>query len=362
MVGVLFIRIFANTVAIRKLNIQECLALTPDIAILDVRSPAEYAHAHIPGALSLPLFTNDERAQIGTAYKQRSRQQAIKIGLESFGKNLVSIIEQVEKITAKSSSKEVLVHCWRGGMRSAAVAWLLDLYGFNVNVLTGGYKSYRGWTLEQFNKTYQLKILSGYTGSNKTVLLQELKKNGGNVIDLEAIARHRGSAFGNLDLLPQPSQEHFENELALQLFRCNTLNSEIWLEGESQRIGTINIPPHFHAAMRAAPMVFLEIPFEARLENIVKDYGKHDKEKIVNAIIRIKKRLGGLETKNAINYLLEDDITNCFSILLKYYDKLYLKSTQNNEFKERDIIYVVSNTINTQVNLEMILKYIDGRN
>jgi tRNA 2-selenouridine synthase len=233
------------------------------------------------------------------------------------------------------TSKIVLVHCWRGGMRSAGVAWLLDLYGFTVYTLVGGYKIYRRWVLQQFEKDYPLHLLGGYTGSGKTEVLHALRKAKQVIIDLEALASHKGSAFGNLGLPKQPSQEMFENLLAGELKvrkldisdNCH-LPSVIWLEDESQRIGEVNIPTVFFRQMRTKKLFFLQIPFEERLDFIVKHYGGFEKEKLINAIIRIKKRLGGLETKTAINFLLENDVKGCFGVLLTYYDKLYSKSLQ----------------------------------
>lgn len=354
--------IFVTHMAINKLSIESFLEFAKLHPVLDVRSPGEYSQAHIPVATSFPLFTNDERRVVGTAYKQESREKAIKIGLDYFGKNMVSMVEHAEKIILanKGASREVGVHCWRGGMRSAAVAWLLDLYGFKVNLLVGGYKSYRHWVHKTLDADYDLKILGGYTGSNKTGVIKRLK-NRQHVIDLEALAGHKGSAYGNLDLIPQPSQEHFENLLATELNRCVTGLSEqvIWLEGESQRIGSVNIPLNFFKTMRKSPLVFLNIPFEQRLDFIVEDYGKFDKEKLINATLRIKKKLGGLEMKTAINCLLEDDIKGCFTILLKYYDKLYLKSMSGAEFKNRATTRIDSDTVNPEINLEKICSHVN---
>ena len=341
---------------ITKLNINEFLEFASGHLILDVRSPGEYEHAHIPGAIALPLFTNEERKIVGTAYKQESRENAIKIGLEFFGTKTVKLIEEVEKIiTEKKLSKEVGVHCWRGGMRSAAVAWLLDLYGFKVTLLNGGYKAYRNWAIKQFDKEYHLLIVGGYTGSNKTGVLQELKINGEKIIDLEALAGHKGSAFGNLNLHAQPSQEMFENLLANELNKHSQNNSVIWIEDEGQRLGNINIPFSFFNVMRNHPVLFLNIPFEERLNHIIEGYKKYSKEKLINAIVRIKKKLGGLETKTAINFLLEDDLQNCFSVLLKYYDKLYLRSTYNREDAETKITLINLPTTNATLNTQLLL-------
>jgi tRNA 2-selenouridine synthase len=263
--------------AINKLSIEDFLVFAKQHPVLDVRSPGEFEHAHIPGALSFPLFTNEERKVVGTAYKQESREKAIKIGLDYFGKNMVNLVEAAEKIilTNKNSSREVGVHCWRGGMRSASIAWLLDLYGFKVNLLQGGYKAYRHWVLKQLDGDYDLKILGGYTGSNKTGLLTLLNKTH-NVIDLEGMAGHKGSAYGNLDMVPQPGQEFFENLLATELYQCSLQKSKgsILLEGESQRIGTVNIPLNFYKAMRKSPLLVLNVPFQTRLNFISQEYGK----------------------------------------------------------------------------------------
>lgn len=306
--------------AIQKLAIDDFLQLAKEHTVIDVRSPSEYNHAHIPGALSLPLFNDEERKVVGTTYKQQSRENAIKIGLDYYGTKMRAMVEQVEEWLKDKQDKTVLVHCWRGGMRSAGVAWLLDLYGFKVYTLVGGYKAFRTKVLEEFSKPYRFNIVGGYTGSGKTEVLHKMS---GSIVDLEAIAGHRGSAFGAIEGVEQPSQEMFENRLALQLMQHS--GQSIWLEDESQRVGHVNIPHELWKQMRASQVYFLEIPFEERLQYIVAGYGKKDKEKLINAIIRIQKRLGPLETKTAINHLLEDNISDCFAILLKYYDKQYKK-------------------------------------
>ncbi len=195
--------------AIEQVDIENFLRLSEESPVFDVRSPGEFLHAHIPGAFSLPLFTDEQRKVIGTAYKQQSRQVAVKKGLEYFSERMKNMIEDTEEIIEKNKKNlpgdsRILVHCWRGGMRSRSVAWLLDLYGFKVFTLKGGYKAFRNWTLKQFEKEYDLKILGGYTGSGKTFVLHEMKRNGEAVIDLERLANHKGSAFGSLGEASQP--------------------------------------------------------------------------------------------------------------------------------------------------------------
>lgn len=342
--------------AIEKIDLDTFLHLRQSLMVFDVRSPGEFAHAHVPGAVSFPIFNDAERSEIGTAYKQVSRESAIKIGLQAFGKNLLSMVEQaVQLLRGHAEPRTVIVHCWRGGMRSAAVAWLLDLYGFKVYLLNGGYKVFRKWALAQFEKRYDLKILGGYTGSNKTGVIQLLRSEGLPCIDLEGLANHKGSAFGNLDLLPQPSQEYFENCLACELLEASHKGKHIVLEGESQRIGTVNIPPAFFAEMRRAELYFLDVPFEARLQHIVEGYGTYTKEQLINAIVRIKKRLGGVEAKACVNALIEDDVLSCFRILLQYYDKQYLKQTLGKEAPQRPVKMIQAVTVDAKLNLQLLL-------
>ena len=331
-----------------KIHIEQFLELAKQHPVIDVRSPGEYNHAHIPGALSMPLFTDKERAAVGTAYKQESREKAIKIGLDFFGPKMKTMVEEVESIINRQSAigsqqssqlqtaNCILVYCWRGGMRSGAVSWLLDLYGFKVYTLVGGYKKFRNYVLDNFKKEYSFKILSGYTGSGKTETLKQLKRNGETVIDLEEIAIHKGSAFGNIGLPKQPTQEMFENLLALELIQSVAGNQQretnsIWLEDESQRIGLVNIPNDIWKLMRNSVIYFLDIPFEERLNHIKEEYGQLDTQKMIDAIVRIKERLGGLEAKNAINHLESNNTIESFRILLKYYDKWYLKGLHNRE-------------------------------
>jgi len=372
--------------SIEKITIEKFLELEKRYPVLDVRSPGEYTHAHIPTAYSLPLFTDEERKQVGTAYKQQSREAAIKIGLDYFGVKMRKMVEEVEALLVgrrsltveqdqanneQRTTNNVLVHCWRGGMRSAAVAWLLDMYGFKVYLLVGGYKAYRKWVLAQFEKKYNFNIIGGYTGSGKTLLLHELKDRGKIIVDLEALASHKGSAFGALEGIAQPGQEMFENFLAQALadtgYRMLDKNaqhpvssiqypaSSIYLEDESQRIGNVQIPMALWYSMRKAPVFFMDIPFAERLDYITAEYGKLNKETIKGAILRIQKRLGGLETKNALQFLAENNFTECFRILLSYYDKWYHKGLYNRENISALLNKIPCTGVDTETNTQKLL-------
>ncbi len=357
--------------AVEKIHIDQFLELAEKNPVLDVRSPGEYKHAHIPGAISFPLFTDEERKIVGTAYKQENREKAIKLALDFFGPKMSKMVEEAERVMGnrqqaidneKTSNSggplpianlpagrqgSLLLYCWRGGMRSAGVAWLLNLYGFKVYTLTGGYKKFRNYVLDVFQEDHSFKIIGGYTGSGKSELLKALREKGEKVIDLEAIAKHKGSAFGNIGMPEQPTQEMFENLLAMELQQLignrqlaidkgsdspfTIHHSPIWLEDESQRIGQVNIPGGLWANMRRSPLYFLDIPFEERLKHIADEYGKLDKQKMIDAIGRIREKLGGLSAKLAIEYLQEENTIESFRILLKYYDKFYLKALHNRE-------------------------------
>ena len=346
--------------AIQKITVEEFITLSLVHPVFDVRSEGEFLHAHIPGAHSLPLFNNEERAIVGTIYKQSSRELAIKKGLEFFGPKMKDMIVFAEKTIAQTNpeNKTILVHCWRGGMRSAGVAWLFDLYGFKVFTLVGGYKAFRNWVLKQFEKKVDFKILGGYTGSGKTIVLKALKERGAATLDLEGLAGHKGSAFGNIGLPKQPSQEMFENKLAVEIETISVKLSgqPIWLEDESQRIGSVNIPQLLWAHIRTCPVYFLDIPFEARLDYLVETYGLLDKDELGGAIKRIQKRLGGLETKMSLQFLEENNLKDCFSILLKYYDKQYGKGLNNRPEPKPPITTISTLVVNDGVNADLLLK------
>lgn len=287
--------------------------------VFDVRTPAEFEKGHIPGAINLPLFTNEERVIIGTLYKQEGRQPAILKGLELVGPKLKDIVATV---TEKTAHNTVLVHCWRGGMRSGSVSWLLNLYGFKVYTLRGGYKTFRRKVLASFENTYSLQVLGGKTGSAKSRVLRQLLELGEQVIDLESLACHKGSSFGHLGETVPPTQEMFENYLGIALMQ-SVPGKKIWVEDESQMIGTKVVPKTFYAQLREAPVIYLNVAFETRVKYLAEAYGKYDRDALIEATRRIEKRLGPEQTKTAVALITEGKMPEACAIILRYYDKTY---------------------------------------
>lgn len=340
---------------IQTLDINDFLKLADSIPVIDVRTPLEYEHAHLTGAFNLPIFSNEERVQVGTTYKQRGREEAILLGFDYTGPKWSGFIKEA---LAMAPDKKILVHCWRGGMRSAAMAWALNLYGFEVYLLEGGYKRYRNWVLAQFKEDYPIMILGGLTGSGKTMLLHKLKDQGQQVIDLENLAQHQGSSYGSMGHLIQPSQEHFENLLATELVRTDK-TVPLWLEDESLSIGKCFIPNPLFNQMRQAPLMKLMVPFQERVDFLVKEYGKLDKEFLVESTLRIGKRLGPEQTRDAVAAIREDRMDTFIKIVLVYYDKTYANGQGKRE--EENIHIIECSSTDAEENCTLLLNDIKSK-
>lgn len=310
---------------IRSITIDDFMKMDEFLPLADVRTPAEFTHGHVPGATTMPLFSNEERVRVGTTYKQTGRDAAVLLGFDLTGSKWSGFIREACDFAPQ---KKLAVHCWRGGMRSEAMAWALNFYGFDVFVLKGGYKQYRRWVLNQMEEPVNLRVVGGMTGSGKTRILQELRAMGEQVIDLEAIAQHQGSTYGSLNRLQQPSQEQFENNLAAQLQPLDR-NSRIWVEDESMTIGQCCIPKSFWNRMQSATVYFVELPLKDRVQALVQEYGSLDKEFLVVCTDRIRKRLGPEQTKNAIAAIRQDRMEDFVRLVLVYYDKTYQNGLKN---------------------------------
>lgn len=304
---------------IKPLAIEEFLTQSQGHLVLDVRSEGEYEQGHIPHALNLPLFTNEERKQVGTTYKQKSKNEAILQGLDMVGKKMGDFVRFAQPLI---QDNKIFIHCWRGGMRSGSMAWLINLFGYEVYTLQGGYKKYRHYVLGVLVAPRPYIVIGGKTGSGKTRVLQALKDKGEQVIDLEQLAHHKGSAFGMLGQPKQPTSEQFENLLALQLSAMDASRA-IWLEDESMRIGTVVLQQGFWKQMRSAPLLVLEVPAAERIQQLVQDYAGHSIEGLENSLLHIQKRLGHEQWKTAVEKLHEKDFAEVARIALHYYDKTY---------------------------------------
>jgi len=298
--------------------------LSGSLYVLDVRSPAEFHRGSIPGAESLPLFDDAERSRVGIAYHQSGRTAAIKIGLEIVGPKLRSLIERAEHLLG-GSRRRIGLYCWRGGMRSNAVGWLLELYGFDVVTLRGGYKAFRRTVLETFAQPRPLVLISGLTGAGKTDVLAALARRGQATIDFEQLAAHRGSAFGSLGMPPQPTQQQFENMLALELWKHRAA-SRLWLEDESRWIGKLIIPQALWLQMQSAPILALDVPMERRLERLLRDYGSVPPTQLATCLHAIRQRLGAERYALALAALNRGDLAEVATIALAHYDKSYRHS------------------------------------
>ena len=304
--------------------------------LVDVRSPGEYNQAHIPGALSLPLFSDAERAEIGTLYKRQGRVPAVRQGLASVAPRLLTLADELQALAGAAPGQPLRLHCWRGGMRSASVAWLAGTVDLPVLLLEGGYKSFRRWALELLERPWPIRLLGGRTGCGKTELLLALQRRGVAVIDLEGLAHHRGSSFGGLGLPPQPSGELFENRLALALWQAREAGA-IWLEAESSQVGRCRIPAGLWRQMRQAPVLEVQRPLQQRLQHLVSLYGVQDPEALAEATRRIARRLGPQRTQAALEAIARRDWAAACAQMLDYYDGCYAHDLSSHAVEQVDL-------------------------
>lgn len=342
-----FSAIFAGMV--REISIASFL--TSSLPLIDVRSPGEYVKGHIPGSVNIPLFSDEERAHVGTVYTRESPQKATEIGYQYISPKLEDFV-QLSKQAARD--EKVAVHCWRGGMRSRAFAQHLDQHGVgDIYVIEGGYKAYRSHLHQFLDTSFKLRIIGGYTGSGKTEIIGYLADAGHQVVDLEALACHRGSSFGALGQETQPTVEQFENNLFGLLSKLNPA-LPVWMEDESRNIGGITIPQNLYDQMASAEVIFLDIPAEVRAHHLVSGYAGFPQELLSVAIRRISKRLGLQNATTANERLCRGDFYNAALLILKYYDKAYLRGMRFHDPEK--IIRIPSSTKDPVINVNLILK------
>ena len=303
-----------------QIPIEDFLQKTKTLPIIDVRTSAEFAKGHIPEAINIPIFSNEERAIVGIKYKQESRDTAMAEAMHFVSQKVDFYLDEMAKLNVPD--KKILIHCWRGGLRSGSMARLFAADGYDVQILEGGYKSYRNLALKSFEQKLKLKIIGGMTGSGKSDVLKEVKNLGEQIVDLEGIAHHKGSAFGSLGQLEQPTVEQFENNLHTAFSKLD-VNEPIWLEDESQLVGKVRIPKPLFTQMRVAKVFKLELSKEHRIQRLVNEYTDFDKKLINISIQNISRRLGGLAAKQATEAVAQNDFSTAIYIVLSYYDKTY---------------------------------------
>lgn len=333
------------------LKIEDFISYSARMPVVDVRSPSEYRQGHIPGAVNIPLFDDRERKAVGTTYKQVNKEAAMYEGLEFAGKKLVTLAREGVRIAGKNRS--LLIHCWRGGMRSRSMAWLYETMGITCYLLEGGYKSYRNHVREVLAYPLNLLVIGGRTGSGKTAILHELIKSGRQVLDLEGLAHHKGSAFGALGEQEQPSTEHFENELSREI-RGLDPDRVTWIEDESRNVGRCVLPAELYSRMREAEMVFLDIARDLRAKHLVGDYARYKREDLKACVLKIEKRLGGERTRDALDAIEQGDFYQTAMLTLHYYDKAYMYSLEKNH--ERYHV-LSSGVVDPVKNAELLLSY-----
>lgn len=304
----------------KKTEPEQLFEILPGRVLIDVRTPAEFAAGHIPGSVNLPLFTNEERAEIGTIYKQVNPELAFLKGLERVGPKMRGFVETALKL---APDKKLAIHCWRGGQRSESMGWLFEKSGFDVIVLNGGYKAWRRHVLEYLSEPpFTFMVVGGYTGSGKTAVLRALMEMGETVVDLEGLAHHKGSAFGALGEQAQPTVEQFENDL-WSVFQQLPPGRTVWLEDESKSIGRVYLPEGFWRKLLASTMIQLVMPIELRVERLVEEYGAFSREDLAECFQKIVKRTGGQNLNAALEALDRNDLAAAAEVALKYYDKTY---------------------------------------
>ncbi len=301
----------------RKVNQEQTL--------VDVRSPKEFHESTIPGSINIPVFSDEERSEVGTIYKQVGAETAKQRGLAIFSKKLPDFIAAFQKINTP-----ITVFCWRGGMRSKTAATVADLMGISVSRLSGGIRAYREWTvdmLDQFTFCPKLIVLNGHTGNGKTAILEQLFTEGYPVINLEQMAGHRGSIFGQIGLEPM-NQRTFDFLLHEKLLDYQH-EPYVLLEGESKRIGKITLPEKFYQRKEASRQIFIELPLKKRIENILADYQPwNDSEQFMEAFQLLKRRIHTPIAKEIEEHLATGAFAAAVELLLvHYYDPRYDHAT-----------------------------------
>jgi len=335
-----------------NLSTQEFLEASKNLPVIDVRTPAEFSDGHITNAINIPIFSNEERAIVGTKYKQESRDTAIAKALEYIAEKTEYYLDELQKLAL---DQEICIYCWRGGFRSEGMGQLFQTTGKKVYRLKNGYKAYRNYVLDSFKPKYKLIVIGGMTGSGKTDILEEIGKTDEQMLDLEGLANHKGSAFGALGQDDQPTTQQFENDLTTELIKFN-IKRKIWLEDESRMIGRVKIPDDLFDQIRSSSVLKIEVSKENRINRLIKDYANFNKSDLLNSINNISRRLGGLNTKQAIEAIEQEDFYIASNIILDYYDKTYTYGLSKRD--GQTVIPLKLDSNNAKINAEKVIKFV----
>jgi tRNA 2-selenouridine synthase len=332
------------------------VSFTPDLPdthfLVDVRTPLEFEDDHLPGAANFPLLTNEERVEIGTLYKHAGPHAARIRGLELTAHRFPGMVRD---IGSASEGRPIAVYCWRGGLRSKTVVSILDLTGHRVAQLEGGYRSFRNHVASFFDPFVPpgpLVVIHGLTGTGKTELINGMTGKNYLTIDLEGLACHRGSSFGELGLSQTLTQKRFETLLWNALRKAEP-GKPVILEGESRRIGRMTLPGDLYEKMQQGVKVWCEASLDTRVARLIEEYGREEyREEMSAALARIAKRLGGKKYAEISEYLENWDMPSFMrELLVGYYDRLYYKFRE----WEEDFVLPVDDLEQARLTLERFL-------
>lgn len=333
-------------------------AVTSDKTVfIDVRSPAEYTGGHIPGAVNIPIFNDEERAKVGTIYRQVSVEDAKHLGLSVVSAKLPNIIEQIRQLS--KDDQKVIVYCWRGGMRSKSIVSVLEMMGISALQLMGGFKAYRQYVLDRL-KQYEVKpmivVLCGSTGIGKTSIIKQLAERAIPVIDLEYLANHRGSAFGQIGLGKSATAQNFDAYLLKELDELNN-KPYIVVECESKRIGNVYLPEGLFNAMQQGKKILVSANIEVRVDRLMEEYLDNynsNADAIVASIASLRRRLGNKKTDILISQFKAGQIREVVkTLLIEYYDPMYGYEKSNSTDYDLSV-----NADNMEQATELIIQYL----
>ncbi|MAJ44110.1 MAG: tRNA 2-selenouridine(34) synthase MnmH [Candidatus Marinimicrobia bacterium] len=313
---------------IKTIEIDSAIKVSNAIWI-DVRCNREYNKGHYTKSKNIPLFSDIEFDHLGKVYKKYGKKKAIKIGYEFILKSKLNTLKQISNY----KESKLFIYCARGGLRSRAFYYLLFENNYDSQIINNGYKAIRGSVFDSFYERKRIMLIGGYTGSNKTLIINQMSKNNINTINLEKLANHKGSAFGDLGIESQATQQQFENDLSYYWLRLKK-NKTVFIESESRTIGKVVIPEQIWHQMNNSFYLRINMRIERRIENLISEYGNFSSEQLKIRLERISNKLGDKNYKIALKYIKNGDLVELCNLLLNnYYDKMYNYSVNKRKTK-----------------------------